>query len=284
TASNNEQAVISIDCSSLTRERRSEMKKLGFVAGLLLLLAGPRAAWADPITLTFGELSVRPVNGLSLMGVTFGFQVGGAASTDAHYNGGGAGRPHTFVQCPCLEGDARGVLRLTFDTPTPLLSFGVALLTRSSLTPGFTVELFDAGSKSLGVFTVNTNPLILYSEGQFSYLGAPVSQAVITFNHLFPSGGPFNPSGNRFALDNLRYAPVTAANTVTSVSAASFSATKLTSEGIAAAFGTGLATTTQVATSLPLPTALAGTTVTVKDSAGSERLAPLFFVSPGQIN
>jgi uncharacterized protein (TIGR03437 family) len=40
----------------------------------------------------------------------------------------------------------------------------------------------------------------------------------------------------------------------------------------------------QVATALPLPTTLAGTTVSVKDSAGRERLAPLFFVSPGQVN
>lgn len=39
-----------------------------------------------------------------------------------------------------------------------------------------------------------------------------------------------------------------------------------------------------MATSLPLPTSLAGTTVRVKDSAGVQRDAPLFFVSPTQIN
>src|SRR5205085_6855258 len=37
-------------------------------------------------------------------------------------------------------------------------------------------------------------------------------------------------------------------------------------------------------TTLPLPTTLAGTTVKVKDAAGVERNAPLFFVSPDQIN
>ena len=36
--------------------------------------------------------------------------------------------------------------------------------------------------------------------------------------------------------------------------------------------------------SLPLPTALAGTSVLVRDSAGVERAAPLFFVAPTQIN
>jgi len=72
---------------------------------------------------------------------------------------------------------------------------------------------------------------------------------------------------------------------VTSVSAASFSRSGgLAVESIAAAFGTGLATGTEVATSLPLPTTLAGTRVVVRDSAGVERLAPLFFVAPTQVN
>ena len=72
--------------------------------------------------------------------------------------------------------------------------------------------------------------------------------------------------------------------TVTSVSAASYSAMGLAREGIAAGFGAGLATTTIRTTTLPPPTQLAGTTVNVKDSAGVERLAPLFFVSPAQVS
>ena len=77
---------------------------------------------------------------------------------------------------------------------------------------------------------------------------------------------------------------LTAARAVTTVSAANFSASSITSEAIVAAFGTGLATRTESATALPLPTALAGTRVTVRDSAGVERLAPLFFVAPQQVN
>lgn len=72
--------------------------------------------------------------------------------------------------------------------------------------------------------------------------------------------------------------------TVTNVSAASYSATPLAPAAIIAAFGTNLATATNSANTTPLPTTLAGTTVTVRDSAGIERLAPLFFVSPNQIN
>jgi uncharacterized protein (TIGR03437 family) len=72
---------------------------------------------------------------------------------------------------------------------------------------------------------------------------------------------------------------------VTSVSAASFSRSGgLAVESIAAAFGTGLATGVQTAASLPLPTTLAGTRVVVRDGAGVERLAPLFFVAPTQVN
>ncbi|MBI1764253.1 MAG: family 10 glycosylhydrolase [Acidobacteria bacterium] len=69
-----------------------------------------------------------------------------------------------------------------------------------------------------------------------------------------------------------------------SVSAASFSGPTLAPETIVAAFGNGLATSTAAATGLPLPTTLATTTVKLKDSAGVERAAPLFFVSPQQIN
>ncbi|MEP7338233.1 MAG: kelch repeat-containing protein [Acidobacteriota bacterium] len=74
------------------------------------------------------------------------------------------------------------------------------------------------------------------------------------------------------------------ARAVANVSAASFLGEELAAESIVAAFGGGLATGVAVADSLPLPTALLGTTVKVRDSAGAERDAPLFFVAPGQVN
>ncbi|HKQ79714.1 MAG TPA: hypothetical protein VJ810_38830, partial [Blastocatellia bacterium] len=77
---------------------------------------------------------------------------------------------------------------------------------------------------------------------------------------------------------------MTFTRSVTSVSAASYAGQSLASEAIAAAFGQRLATQFALAHNLPLPTTLAGTTVKVRDSAGEERLAPLFFVSPTQIN
>jgi uncharacterized protein (TIGR03437 family) len=74
------------------------------------------------------------------------------------------------------------------------------------------------------------------------------------------------------------------ARAAVSVSAASFAHSALAPEAIAAAFGEGLAITTQVASSLPLPFDLAGTRVVVRDNTGVERPAPLLFVSPSQVN
>ncbi|MDX2033223.1 MAG: N-acetylmuramoyl-L-alanine amidase [Blastocatellia bacterium] len=71
---------------------------------------------------------------------------------------------------------------------------------------------------------------------------------------------------------------------VAAVSAASFREGALAPESIVAAFGLSLASATLVAETTPLPNALAATSVTVRDSVGVERVAPLFFVSPQQIN
>ena len=68
------------------------------------------------------------------------------------------------------------------------------------------------------------------------------------------------------------------------VSAASFRRDPFAAEMICAAFGNDLAKVALSAASTPLPNTLAGTTLKLKDNAGSERAAPLFFVSPTQIN
>jgi uncharacterized protein (TIGR03437 family) len=69
-----------------------------------------------------------------------------------------------------------------------------------------------------------------------------------------------------------------------SVSAASYNEKAIASASIVSTFGNGLAATTQSATSTPLPNSLAGVSLQVRDGSGKERPAPLFFVSPGQVN
>jgi uncharacterized protein (TIGR03437 family) len=71
---------------------------------------------------------------------------------------------------------------------------------------------------------------------------------------------------------------------VAAVSAASYRATHIAGRSIVAAFGVNLASSTASATTLPLPQTLGGSMVLVRDRAGVEQAAPLFFVSPGQIN
>lgn len=53
---------------------------------------------------------------------------------------------------------------------------------------------------------------------------------------------------------------------------------------ITTTFGVEMATATAVATTLPLPTVLAGRSVLVRSVDGIEKAAPLLFVSPTQIN
>ncbi len=68
------------------------------------------------------------------------------------------------------------------------------------------------------------------------------------------------------------------------VSAASFGFSAITGKSIAAAFGVNLANTTLSASTSLLPTSLGGASISVVDFKGVERMAPLFFISPFQIN
>ncbi len=68
------------------------------------------------------------------------------------------------------------------------------------------------------------------------------------------------------------------------VSAASYQGGTMARESIAAAFGVKLSKTNQNAPAGRLPVRLGSTSVTVRDSAGVEREAPLFFVSEHQVN
>lgn len=68
------------------------------------------------------------------------------------------------------------------------------------------------------------------------------------------------------------------------VSAASFKENPFAQESIVAMFGENLTGGIAVASTVPLPITLDSTSVMVSDSAGTGRVAGLFFVSPGQLN
>jgi uncharacterized protein (TIGR03437 family) len=71
---------------------------------------------------------------------------------------------------------------------------------------------------------------------------------------------------------------------LSAVSAASFSGPNLAPESIATVFGNQLAPATAGAATVPLPTSLGGIALWVVDRTGAARPAPLFYVSPGQVN
>ena len=164
----------------------------------LLCLSVAQPSWAVVnFQLTMGDLPQQSVNGLVHpgTGVKFGFTVNGVASTDAFYNAFGPGSL-TYVQDPSIEGNAMGVLSVTFPLATPLLQFGVARNTSAVLANGATVALFGPSSASIGSINLPLEPTnFVFAEGQFIYAGAPVKRAEISF--------PSVPSSTRFVFDNL---------------------------------------------------------------------------------
>ena len=178
------------------------MKKLVGICVLFVLMSTGAANAA--FTLTFDELPTQPVNGLSYSGVNFSFRVGGLPSTDAIYHGIGPGTL-TYLQDPTLEGTTAGILTLDFSTPTDMLEFGVALNSYFAATPAYVVKLYDPSYALIGTFSGNTSPLVLWSEGQFTYSENKVRRAVIGFN---------GQAASRFALDNLTINPIPAPGAV----------------------------------------------------------------------
>ncbi|MHC4325712.1 MAG: hypothetical protein ACYSUX_15700 [Planctomycetota bacterium] len=178
------------------------MKKLITICILLVLMSAGAANAA--VTLTFDELPTQQVDGLSYNGVTFGFKVDLVPSTDAVYNGIGPGNL-TYLQDASLEGTAAGVLMIDFDTPTDILEFGVALNSYNPFTNGYVVRLYDAYNTPLGNLPGATSPLVLWSEGQFTYSGTRISRVFIGFN---------DQAAGRFAIDNLTFNPIPAPGAV----------------------------------------------------------------------
>ena len=134
-----------------------------------------------------------------------------------------------------------------------------------------TGKTLSAGEHRL--FTVTFEPVANSAEALFTgFSDYPIAREISDVNaNRLPSN---------FVAD-YSFAGLTAC---ANVSAASFAADRLAAEQIVAVFGSDLAKSVATAATLPLPTSLGGTSVTITDGKGVERLAGLFFVSPGQIN
>jgi uncharacterized protein (TIGR03437 family) len=174
---------------------------------------------------------------------------------------------------------------------------------------GFQVTALDDSGRQAGTFTVtdsartqllsdnvggNPRSYVEHTSGGTSGSG----QGSWTFRWTAPATGGgrvtfyaagnatnsnLNPSGDYiYTTSAAVQAPLP---TFTTVSAAHYRAEPVAGESIVTGFGLDFAVAPGFpATELPLPTELAGVKVMVRDSAGTERAAPLFFVGPQQIN
>ena len=91
---------------------------------------------------------------------------------------------------------------------------------------------------------------------------------------LNPAGSPYPPT----------LQALTHPAGVLSATNSAFGTYALARDAIASLYGGGMTNVTQSASALPLPFSLSGVNVHIRDSAGTVRGAPLFFVSPNQIN
>lgn len=172
----------------------------------------------------------------------------------------------------------KATFTITAANPAPVVS-GVAPVT---IMPGSqSLTLLVNGSNFSATSRVRWNGL----DRPTTFLSTQQLQADIPASDVATAGAAlitvFTPLPGGGLSNSL---PLAIGQTAASVPAANFSGNVLAVESVVSVFGTGLATATDVATSLPLPTTLRGTTVAIRDSRGGERLAPLFFVSPTQVN
>jgi len=162
---------------------------------LCVLALGSSAAHAA-VLITFDEVATQAADGLTVDGVTFGFTVGGTASSDATFN---SELPvtTTYLDNRVLAGPVMGLLTIQFSIPTTAFQFGLVLNTLDAESPAATVSLYDSALLPLGDVPLDTNPLILFSEGLFSYSGAAVAEVRIAFSGTT--------AADLFAIDNLQY-------------------------------------------------------------------------------
>ncbi|HKQ76552.1 MAG TPA: IPT/TIG domain-containing protein [Blastocatellia bacterium] len=271
---------------------------------------------SDPSPFTINNLvpTLTSLNPTSRLATDTGFTLtvnGTNFVSDSTVKWNGADRPTTFVSATQLTAAisaadiaTAGMASVTASNPAPgggasnALTFNVQppplVPVITSLSPGFAI----VGGQQF-TLTVNGNNFVANSVvrlnntdrattfGSATQLTASIAatdiatqgRVNITVFTPAPGGGTSNS------------VPLFVGGQFVSVSAASFKGGELADTSIAAGFGLNLANGLGFGTDtdpntpgIQLPTALMGAKVVVRDSAGTERLAPLFFTSTQQLN
>jgi uncharacterized protein (TIGR03437 family) len=189
-----------------------------------------------------------------------------------------AGAAQISVFNPPPGGGASNTISFSIVNPVPVLtSLSPAAIPAGS--PDLT--LLVTGSRFVPTSVVRWNG----ADRPTSFVTPTQLRALLPASDIAATGAGqvtvFNPApgGGSSAILSFTITPAPVISAGGVVNAASFGAQALAAGAIAAIFGSNLASTTAQAAAVPLPTALGGAAVRVDDLE-----APLFFVSPFQIN
>ncbi len=130
----------------------------------------------------------------------------------------------------------------------------------------------------------NLQPQALYAKLQAAKIPSQYTLVKNSEHEYAPSGGLISPSRTEMTKRVADFFDRYVKLAPTSVSAASFQPDYFSPGGIVSIFSDGFTTVVDQATSLPLPSVLSGVKVSILDVRGVETSAPLFYISPTQIN
>jgi uncharacterized protein (TIGR03437 family) len=257
------------------------------IAGLCLDLP-PRAVSQSSVTFDFDTGTPALTTGQAIpfaqssVGITANFSSPSGPSYSVQSDTTTGWRMSRFSGRYLYDNDlTRSVLTIRFSRPLSAISLTFA-------TADFQIEV-PSNVQLTAYLDSNATPAIGSATAHGAYLGDTMPTGTLSFLsaarpfNLVEITVPFQVGGaTTFFADNIVVVPFAA---ITSVSAASYAVgAPLAQESIASGFGHGLASGTEGATVQPPPTTLANTTVRVRDALGTERLAPLYYVGPAQIN
>jgi uncharacterized protein (TIGR03437 family) len=144
---------------------------------------------------------------------------------------------------------------------------------------------FGGGADGPSVYTDPSASSTVYAIGSISGVYLRSTDRGVTWTGMsFPRDCTgMGCSSAPVVVSRLAFAATPSSASLSNLSNASFKGGPLAPESMVAAFGSNLATGSASSNSDPLPTSLLGTTVSVMDSAGAARQAPLFYVSAAQV-
>ncbi|MAU12129.1 MAG: hypothetical protein CL607_20070 [Anaerolineaceae bacterium] len=156
--------------------------KFSFLLVLLLMLVvgiQPAVAKKPLTTITFDEVTKINRDTWVADGITFEYAEGSLFTVCTGIEGG------TYTEGAVLCGESDGILTVTFDKPTTVVEFGVALTEDYPLSDAIIVDLYGPGNSGLReTIYVPTVPAVSYwSEGHLVYQGPAVDKIVF---HIDP--------------------------------------------------------------------------------------------------